>query len=71
MSEGVFSKYTNGIPIPEVAVRVLLSVFQFIETVQSEKSETVVFSLLSPSNPITIGDESPITPHGMYVIINP
>ncbi len=46
----------------QVAVRELLLFFQFIETVQSEKSEIVALSLFSPSKPTTIGEESPITP---------
>ena len=60
-----FSKYKKGIPIPEVAFSSWALSFQFIVTVQSEKSDTVAFEVFNPSKPTSIGAESPITPEGM------
>ena len=57
-------KYKKGIAIPAVALKLRIPSFQSMVTVQSEKSETVVFVAAIPVTLITIGSVSSITPDG-------
>ena len=66
-----FVKYKKGIPIPEVELKLWVPSFQFIVTVQSEWSDTVVLLEFNPERPTSIGDESPMTPQGIWVTIRP
>ena len=51
--------------MPEVTESSLSASFQFMVTVQSEKSETVVLDVCRPERLTSIGAESPMTPQGI------